>query len=377
MAEDIKRKKKTNKKSGKKFWKGFGIYVAIMAVLVIVLYIYVWNTMKKYEKAQPENIMETLVSQLEKGDMQSVSKISGGKFEPDLDLTKDFSDSVKGGKITYKVKKTGTDSMEYYIMNGDKKAATAVISSSNNRKILGILAISDWNIESVTPVNPDGATNVKITIPEKYTAKINGVELSQTEQEGDLKAIDGAEHVAEYIGDNVPKVRTYKVKGLVNTPVITVTDENGNDVDMSGITNYSDIVVPYGYQNMPQELMDYAYEAATAYSNFFSRDLAGCSQSTDCLQKYFVKNSYYIDLAEQYRVGDMWMYSRHNTPVFINTGVTEYVPYNDQCFSCRVFFDKSMYLTATGETRVETTDQTYYFVNTDGQWLIADIKTNN
>ena len=43
MAEE--KTKKTKKR--KKFWLGYGIYMGILAVLVAVLLVYVWNVMKK------------------------------------------------------------------------------------------------------------------------------------------------------------------------------------------------------------------------------------------------------------------------------------------------------------------------------------------
>ena len=191
---------------------------------------------------------------------------------------------------------------------------------------------------------------------------------------GEPVDMEGMKYVADYV--EVPKTVTYEVKGLVSNPDIRVADASGNNIDVSSYTDYSNINVGYVTTQIPAELSDYAVTAAKAYSNFFSRDLAGCGESTACLQIYFPQGSYYIDLAEQYRQGDMWMYSRHNTPEFNNVSVEDYTPYSDVCFSCRVIFDKSMYLTATGDTRTEHNDQTYYFVNVDGKWLIADIKSN-
>lgn len=366
------KKVKTKKKS--RFWLGYGIYMGVLLVLVMVLIIYVWNTMKKYEKAQPGYVIEKLIEQLETGDVSSVKTEQGNKFEPEAGLPDTFADSVKGKELTYKVKTSSAYKMVYEIADGKTKVCEAELTADNERKIMGILSISDWKVASVNAQAAAGTVNLKITVPSMYKVTVNGIELGSDEQAGEPADMTGMEYVAEYV--EVPKVITYEVKGLVNEPQIQVTDASGNNIDTSAYTDYSDINIGYASTQIPTELSDYVVTAAKAYSNFFSRDLDGCGESTACLQIYFPQGSYYIDLAEQYRQGDMWMYSRHNTPEFNNVSVEDYTPYSDVCFSCRVIFDKSMYLTATGDTRTEHNDQTYYFVNMDGKWLIADIKSN-
>ena len=366
--------KKKNPKS-KKFWIGFLIYICILLVLCIVLYAYTWHAMKKYEASQPETLVSEYIDKLNSGDYSSLTvESAGSRFEPDVDLNADLKNTLSGKKLTYATAGAGTDTMTYYIEdeNGEKYGEVTLRATSS-RKFYAILSISEWEIESTTAYAEAGDKKTKITIPENYTAYVNGVQLTADEQVGDPTPVDGVEYVAEYV--TAPMVVTYEVSGLYNDPVITVNDNSGNPVDMSSYTDYTDINVSYAEQAMPQELIDYSYLVAWSYSNFFSRDLDGCSESTACLQIYFPQGSYYIDLAEQYRTGDMWMYSGHETPVFENIAVSEYIPYNDSCYSVRISFDKSMLL-KTGETRTEHNDQTYYFVNIDGSWLVADIRSN-
>ena len=61
MEEQVKIKKKTSKgtkKTKSKFWFGYRIFVGVLALLFVVMCIAVWNTMKKYEAAQPEKYVE-------------------------------------------------------------------------------------------------------------------------------------------------------------------------------------------------------------------------------------------------------------------------------------------------------------------------------
>ena len=51
-----------------KFKLGVLAYAGILVVLIVVLLIYTWNSMKKYEASQPSNVGEKLVEKIEKGD---------------------------------------------------------------------------------------------------------------------------------------------------------------------------------------------------------------------------------------------------------------------------------------------------------------------
>ena len=118
-----------------------------------------------------------------------------------------------------------------------------------------------------------------------------------------------------------------------------------------------------------------ALENAERYTNFFSADLPGCRNSVSPIKDMFPSDSYYLELADTYRREDMWMYSAHKTPVFSDERVDHYVRYSEELFSCEVFFNKSMYLTRTGNTKVDTTHFRLYYGYLNGQWKILDIKT--
>ncbi len=367
------RKKKSAEHKKKRFWIGYGVYMFILAALVAVLLVYVWNVMKKYEKAQPVYVIEELLKELKEGRTDKIAEVEAGKFEKDSDYAGDFAESVKGRELGYSVKTSGSYKATYKILDGDSVVAEADLKADNERTMMGILSVSDWSVESVRVNVPAGDKNVKVTLPDNYTVKVNGIPLTADERTGEAKALEGMEYVSEYV--DAPKTVVYEVKGLRNIPVVEVSDDLGNPVDMSGYTDTADIVVGYRESEMPQELKDYVWSAARDYSNFFSKDIEGCYEGTACIQPYFPAGSYYIDLAEQYRTGDMWMYSAHSAPEFKDINVSEYIRYSDRCFSCRVAFDKHMVLTLSGEARVEHNDQVYYYVNVDGNWLIADMKS--
>ena len=71
----------------------------------------------------------------------------------------------------------------------------------------------------------------------------------------------------------------------------------------------------------------------------------------------------------------MWMYSDHSTPVFKNESVSHYVRYQEDFFSCEVYFEKEMKLTKTGKVKVDVTNFRLYYGLLDGEWKILDMVT--
>lgn len=362
------------RKNSSKFWIGFRVYAAILLVLIVILLIYTYNSMKKYEKSQPTVVVNELIEELEQGNISSIELTVGNKFEEVQGFEAQLAAELKGSELSYEMKSTSYDAMTYNILKDDEIVATVNLKADNHKEMFAILTICDWEIESVAANIAAGTNSVRITIPDNYKAFINGVELGKDEQDGEAVDIADLSYVAEYT--QVPKVVSYKVEGLVNVPVVKVTDINGAEVDLSGYEDLTNINVAYPVSEMPAELEEYVVQAAKDYSNFFSKDLPGCSQSTDGIAKYFPVGSTYIELAENYRLNDMWMYSAHTGTEFRNLVVEDYTVYSDTLFSCRVAFDKRMVVTKTGNEVIESNDQIYYYVKIDGNWLIAAMLNN-
>lgn len=378
MEEQVKIKKKTSKgtkKTKSKFWFGYRIYVGVLALLFVVMCIAVWNTMKKYEAAQPEKYVDKVVQKIEDGNFEDVTYTSGAdnKFEPNLDYKKEFESLVAGKELEFKISADSYDSLKpkYDILIGEEKVATVNLKSVKEYKKMAILVLSEWEVDSIVPVVKAGNYEIEITLPMNYEAEINGIKLTDEELSGDAVEMEGFDYVKEYV--EAPKTVTYVVKGLANVPELKV---NGEVIASDKLTvkgNKYSYTADYEAQEIPAELRDYVLNAAKKYSNYFSRDLEGCRESTAPIADIFPAGSYYIQMAEKYRQEDMWMYSAHSAPVFTNEKVSNYIVYSEDCFSVEVAFDKTMVLTLNGNERLDQNNQVYYYVKIDGKWLIADM----
>lgn len=376
MAEEtnVIRKKHKNKS---KFWFGYRIYAGVLVLLIVIMCFAVWNTMKKYEAAQPERVIESIVDKFEKGDISDLKIIAkGNKFEEDADLSSQFKELITGKELTYKVSSGSYDSLapSYDIMSGEEKIAKISLKSVKEYKKMAILVLSEWVVESVEPAVKIGNYNIKITAPDSYPVAINGVELGKDEQTGEPVTMDGFKYVSEYV--EAPKAVTYEVNGLMNFPELTV---NGKNVSKENITDNKgslEYTASFETEEISAELYEFVLKNAKDYTNFFSKDLPGSTESTAPIAHLFPAGSYYLETAEIYRQQDMWTYSAHYSPEFRNERVFDYTVYNDNCFSVKVYFDKSMILKLNNQERIVNNNQIYYYVNIDGKWLIADMRDN-
>ena len=62
MEKEVSRKKHRKRS---RFWFGYRIYLIVLAVLLVIMWFAVWNTMKKYEAAQPDKVIDNIVNKIE------------------------------------------------------------------------------------------------------------------------------------------------------------------------------------------------------------------------------------------------------------------------------------------------------------------------
>ena len=352
-----------------KFKLGVLAYAGILVVLIVVLLIYTWNSMKKYEASQSQNVIENLIDKMENGDFSDINVAFSSKFESATDAKSLFTEQIKGKELSYKIASTSREVATYEIVCDDKTVATVNLKGTNHKETFKILVVCDWEVDTVIANIADGKNSVCVTVPNSYSVYVNDVLLGTEEQKGEaVKAID-VDLVAEYV--TIPTLVTYEVKGLLNAPTLKVVDANGNNVDLSAFSDYSNVEIGYTEGEMDAELLAYVSQAAKDYSDFFTKDLPGCATSTKGIEKYFPADSMYIKLAENYRLNDMWMYSAHGGREFRNFVVDDYTVYSDDLFTCTISFTKRVVLTSNKQEKLDDNNQIYYFVKIDGEWLIA------
>ncbi len=355
------------------FWIGFLVFVLVLVAFWAVVIGYVYRCMAVYEAAQPERLVEAAAEAFRDGSALETMEFPHTRFESPEAAREAYAALLEGKEITYRKAAGHYDAMApaYSICAQDTPVATVKLREKSSESLMFILTLQDWEVASVTP-ELETAEACTVVAPDIYTVRINGQDLGEEELTGNRYAIEDFQYAAAYVA--VPELVEYQVKGLYAAPRIEVLDRWGQPVELveTGEGQYRADGFAPGV--MDSELEAAVLKNAKDYSNFFSRDLAGCTASIAPIRPLFPEDSYYLELAENYRRHDMWMYSGHYAPTFSNEEVSNYTEYGEDFFSCDVTFDKKMILKKTGQERHDITNTQYYYVNLDGKWVIADMK---
>lgn len=350
------------------------IYVILLLILLLFLLMYSWKSLTLYEASQPEHLMDEILVSLEEQHFNNLdsSALPFNNYETE-EQYKAFLQSLYGKQLSYeKIRENYTDhTLLYDIYAGNTKIAEATLAATHTYQRMLILSITDWELHSLEPYYSYGNYTVTVTMPDNYSLSVNGVTAADTDMK-ESSSYPFLTYCEDYV--SVPQSVTYEIGPLANPAQIDIYDPDGERITADEITNanHTEISLSFSEEPIPEDLKTFVLEAVERYSNFFSKDLPGCRESIDPIRDLFPEDSVYLTLADQYRREDMGVFSSHTNTHFLNESVSSYVVYNENCFSCRVSFEKSMTL-GSGREMIDVTDNVYYFVKIDENWVIADI----
>lgn len=366
----------TKKKKFPIFWTAYFLFLTALIIFWLFVLRYVNDCLLAYENAQPERVVEALAQDLQDGQAETVLtfSLSENRFQdPDL-AKKRYLSYLAGKEITYDKDPGSYDAQNpiYRLYADGRQIATVSLRELSSKPLMLILSMQEWEVVCAEAILETGEKDLLIYAPDNCTVLINGIEADERERNGEEHEIKEFAYAAEYT--SVPKLVEYEITGLFEQPEIEIFDSFGEKMEYTQTDNIIEATV-FPASEIDGQLAEYVLQNAINYSNFFSRDLPGCQKSVAPLRSMFPEGSEFLELADNYRKHDMWMYSGHATPTFSNERVTDYVRYSEDFFSCNVYFEKKMLLTKTGATRTVVTNDTYYYVRIDGKWVIADMRT--
>lgn len=377
----MQRKRKAAKKGFPLFWILYAIFVLAMVIFWIRVGAYVKKSLVLYENSQPKYAMDAIMADFREKGFQDYMTIDGevSRFETTDAFAQEFQGRVKDKILYYALAKGYQDpsAPRYELFaDGEPVGFVTLKETSSEPFFLKLLTLSEWALDKVEMPSVKGEKQVKVTVPDTYQVKINGILADEREIQSEAETSQEFTYASAYV--TVPHFVTYRVTGLLRTPKVEVLDQSGNLVSVA-ITEKNNVtegsLKEFAVSEMPDDLRKMVLENAERYTNYFSVDLTGAKQSTKPIRDMFPEDSYYLDLAETYRREDMWMYSDHAAPTFKNESVSNYVKYHDEFFSCEVYFEKEMKLTKTGKVKVDVTNFRLYYGLLDGKWKILDIVT--
>lgn len=363
MAKSRKRRKKFPL-----FWVLYLLFIFAMILFWLGVVKRVTVSLMEYEASQPERKIEAIVAEIKEGKLEEYFVVSanGTEYEAKEVYRDAYRARVNGKEITYA--KDATSPLEapvYKLYADDDMFGTITLKETSKQPLMFILSLSTWAIEKTKSIYETGTENVEITIPDIYEAYINDNLVGEKEVISSGKEMPQFRYLKEYV--DVPKLVTYRVEGLAEVPKIKITDNQGGLVEfddeyVDGTTKiYSDA---FNSIEISEELEKMVLENEKLYSNFLTRDV-----EKSRIESLFPKGSLYLD----YRDG--WTISKHNTPIFTDESVTNYVEYSEDFFSCDVYMMKSMFIPRTGKTIEQALHERVYYGRINGSWKILEMNS--
>lgn len=374
-AEVVKAKKR---KSKSKFKKGFLIawlsFVGVLVAALVVLSVF----LSGYEKSRPNKVIQTIVEQIEKGDMENLHLMTEDGLNPDggdivaekadiIAILKDKSENTEESKgISYRIlnAESDADKKVYLVKAADTKALKITLEKSDDKHTFGF---TGWK-EKETQLLPDlfKVTEVMVQIPQDSKLQVNGRDMGREKitAEGERVSILARLMDEGIIGEQ-PRVDTYTVKGIFLNRDIKHTDSAGGVHDCV----YTGNIYSGGFDASEEFIAsqrDRVIGMFEPYAFYFTGE-AGVGALSQIM----------LDNSPAYRnatAADVSWMQEHSRVDITDKNVENFKYYSDQVYSCDISFVQTIY---QGEEPVKTwdTNMTWVMVKDGDEYYIADFVT--
>lgn len=342
----------------------YSIYAGMVAVLLIAIMCVVpplRSWLVRYEASQPEKKAQEVFDQLfadpDWASLYAQAGLADTTFEKADAFDKYMTGRAGDTQLTYLETSAGLSGDHKYVVKlGDEKIATFTLTGGTDMET----EIATWELGTIE-LFYERTRSVTVEKLPGQTVYINGVALdeSYTVRSVTTKA-------EEYLPDGVSGYRMEQVcvDGLLAEPLVTIKDENGNDIPViidttSGVFK-SQLTAPA----MTDEERTIALNAALADAKYALRDISEWD-----LKQYFDSGSdiYYNIIHTHPFLQDYLGYSFDESV----TNVYDFYRYSDDLFSARVTL--LLKVTRTNGTIKEISmDKTYFLTKgSNGKYLVT------
>ena len=352
----------------KPFPVGTAVFYAIYLLLIIAFFIgmnYVmgmlgdWLT--RFEASQPEAKSQEVFQQLFKDpDWEQLYDMAG--FQDTLFESKDayaayMENKVGSQELNYIKTSAGLSGGHKYIVKlGDENLGTFTLQND----VVGELEIPDWKLDTVE-MFMDRREDVTILTQPGHTVSINGITMDESYIVAKTSTVLDEYAPEGYHGD---RTVTYYTDGLLMTPEIAITDENGTQLEYRYDAEkdlYYEVFAPQ------PEISKDQYDAVVGATKSYAKHMIGASGAA--LSNYFNTSS---DLYTFITSNELW-FRGYTGYYFSEENVSEYRRYSDDMFSARIQITLNV-KRSNGSIKEFDIDHTFFAKkNANGVWKVYEL----
>ena len=209
-----------------------------------------------------------------------------------------------------------------------------------------------------------------VTVPAEYKVSVNGRDV---EEFGTVRYTEHADAAVllDKAGVQLKDTKTCSFTLLSEDASVMVTDESGAEKPYLMSQPALIIDAEVGSDTIPEDIAQQLdiMDVAKTWSKFMTDDLEGDTHGLAEVQKYFIKDSDYYRYAAEWATGpDIKFTSPHTLDSFTGEKISNFIQYNENCFSCEVYFEKNMsliYEDRFAGARTDVFHSIMYFLYTD------------
>lgn len=306
------------------FYKIYFAAIAVCAVLLVILLIWLNGWLRNFEAAQPAYIVDNAVTQyLDKNDVNGLLERYNtvlSPYEPLVDMNALFTEKRQDREIAATSLGKTEAGLQYAVKAGEDTLLRLELKKEDKTSVFG----ERYTLAGVIP-DESMLRSVKLLMPSDATVKINGVEL----QAKDRVNVENIPSVEAFCGNSTAAYfQTATVSGLSKTPEITAFQgETPLAVELeNGVYTVKQAVSA----DEQKAVLDFALEAAHAYAAYMQND------------SYFGRISKYLkadtDFYTNVRTCEVTFVWKHDSYHFEQDSTTAFHKYNDNLYRCRVSF---------------------------------------
>ncbi len=359
---------KNSKKKGKKkkgyFKKGLLIYATVLLAIIACVWTFFYSFIDGYEKGMSYHKIAEITKELKENPEKLLKDTRiNTEFEGDGYAVNYIKSLISGKDVTYREAKENTTADPVYELVVDKKVFAKISLKEDGKIKHGFKnwAIKDINVADYLPKT----AAITVSAPENSQVYVNDVIVNDSYITDKSVSIDILSNVEQYLA-NPPKMVKYEIKGLFETPTVKVKDSDGNELEVvENAGNYTAGVSKDA--SLEEEFKQYLLDVTNAYArNFANLDKSIFNYVRPGSELYDAINS-----ATTY----FYPNSKISGTEFTSREITDYVKYSDDCFTCHIKYDYTIYFTGYSiEKDVSSVDMTWVFVKKDGLWYLTDTK---
>ena len=355
----------TKKKRKKPVTKGTVAFYCLYFLLIVAFVIgmiyalgLLGDWLVDFEASQPETKSQEVFRQLfEDPDWEQLYDLAGfqdTQFESRESYAAYMENKVGDQELTYTKTSAGlTGGHKYIIRLGDENLGTFTLQN----QVEDDLEIPDWQLDTVE-LFMARETAVTVRTQPGHTVTLNGVAMNESHLVATTHTVLDDYAPEGYHGD---RSVTYYTDGLLMTPEIRITDENGNALEHA-----YDADTGIYYEVLPQkpEITRDQYDAVVGATKSYAKYMIGASGAK--LENYFNTSS---DLYHTIKDNELW-FKGYTGYSFGEETVSEYYRYSDDMFSARIQITLNV-KRSNGSIKEFDIDHTFFVkTNANGVWKV-------